>query len=782
LSASEAILLPIFKEEAVLPTRLFVAFNEFIEEYVPEHPVAIQKVREAYDNLLEYIPPGYLISVRQLKSESEAGYRPPTMSVPFYDILTKPGEAILDFVGPFFHKETKEAGLFVELRKQLLENENDASGITNADRVLGRKDVVGVDQYEAETPELIRLYLRHTPFYEFFNTQIQWSIPDAVRPEHILMIASTGSGKTQYIQQDIFTQLSRPNPPGMVVIDSQNQMIPKLERLEAARDRIVIIDPFDEEPPALNMFIAPKRNYDANLKEAIENETLQQFAWIFSALDQELTGRMTTLFTFTSRILLAMAPHSNMMTLLDLLRIEKPAQLKASQFWPLIERADDQSRYFFDERFCTADYNKTKAGVADRLLGIMRVPAFNRMFMATDNRLDLYSELAQRKLIVFNTQKRKLGPDASAVLGRYAIAMYIRSAFEREADRAPPPAFLYIDEASEYFGKRDSSDTLFTQLRKYNCGTFVAFQDVSQLQQQTGTLIANTATKLAARVSPADASVLSSAMRTSAEHLLGIQKRPGVFQFAAFIKDIMPHALTVTFPYGVVENALQLTNEEHHDLRIRNRERLKARPRTQEIQSETKPSYTEMPKQRGGHFKEVPPSQPADASTGADQTSKNIPQQPEKATKRELSDLSNSELMVTVSRPLETLLETTFGAQGLGLHQKVKSVEDKFPFHILRQAYFIARIRNNVLHNQKFVLHPRARSKFLECAKKIGDHFALTYEPETLPQESMRPPKHGKRRTPREHPKPQDRELPDGRRAKGTAAPEPVIKPGKSWD
>ncbi len=546
---------------------------------VEHHSVTEDILVESFWQILQHLPDNYFCSFEELRAQHEdfgRKFRLNCPTIPLHAALDNCGLTTTDFALPILFDEKLVAdGLLAEWRRKLFENEAHMNGLS----VYGRRHkAVPAPQERDEPPDkLCYLYFHDTPFLDLFNAQIPWSIPDAVRPEHILMIASTGSGKTQYIQQDIFAQLSLPDPPGMVVIDSQNQMIPKLERLEAARDRIVIIDPFDEEPPALNMFIAPKRNYDANLKEAIENETLQQFAWIFSALDQELTGRMTTLFTFTSRILLAMAPHSNMMTLLDFLRIEKPAQLKASHFWPFIERADEQSRYFFDERFCTTDYNKTKAGVADRLLGIMRVPAFNRMFMATDNRLDLYSELAQRKLIVFNTQKRKLGPDASAVLGRYAIAMYIRTAFEREADRAPPPAFLYIDEASEYFGKRDSSDTLFTQLRKYNCGTFVAFQDVSQLQQQTGTLIANTATKLAARVSPADASVLSSAMRTSADHLLSIQKRPGVFQFAAFIKDIMSHAMTVTFPYGAVENAPQLTNEEHRALRIGNRERLRAK-------------------------------------------------------------------------------------------------------------------------------------------------------------------------------------------------------------
>ena len=83
----------------------------------------------------------------------------------------------------------------------------------------------------------------------------------------------------------------------MVVIDSRNQMIPKLERLRAARDRIVIIDPFDPSPPALN--------------------------------NVPISGQ--ALFTFTSHLL---AMQANMQTLLDFIRIEKPAEVKASKFWP----------------------------------------------------------------------------------------------------------------------------------------------------------------------------------------------------------------------------------------------------------------------------------------------------------------------------------------------------------------------------------------------------------------------------------------------------------------
>jgi hypothetical protein len=61
----------------------------------------------------------------------------------------------------------------------------------------------------------------------------------------MLVVAGTGSGKTQFIQSDIYTQLQKTERPGIVVIDSQGQMLPKLERLELWRDDLIIIDPED---------------------------------------------------------------------------------------------------------------------------------------------------------------------------------------------------------------------------------------------------------------------------------------------------------------------------------------------------------------------------------------------------------------------------------------------------------------------------------------------------------------------------------------------------------
>ncbi len=552
-------------QEASAVTERLIEVQTRLEHDDRLHAIFSEGLCTIYAGLLDALPDAAF-------EESTASF-----SVPLHALLD-PCEVVSQIVVTFLQDLVPDtpdaiaALAFQGTRLRIWQNILDVSGLTPEQVERTPNRIVAPADSGLPPDQMIVAYLGGTPFPKIFDLALPFSIPASARSEHILMVARTGSGKTQLIQRDILDNLLAPDSPGMVVIDSQNQMIPNLERLVAARDRIVIIDPFDEAPPALNMFIGHGRDANPHVKEIMEARTLEQFAWIFSALDQELTGRQTTLFTFCARILLAM--QANMQTLLDLLGIERLAELRKSPFWSFIEAGDAQTRFFFEHRFCTADYNRTKYGVADRLLGVLRIQAFNRMFVAPANKLDLYAALAARKLVVFNTHKNALGNDASAILGRYAISLYVRAAFEREHDRDPPPAFLYVDEAAEYFGKKDSSDVLFTQLRKYNCGTFVAFQDLSQLGEQQHTLLANTTTKLTGALFHTDARRLAPDMRSSEEELLGIRKHKDSFEIMAYVGNVTPRAVKLAFDWGAVETAPKLSPAEHRDLRQRNQEAL----------------------------------------------------------------------------------------------------------------------------------------------------------------------------------------------------------------
>src|SRR3982751_159629 len=150
MSAEDAVVGQILREGPLAPTAFMVAFNEFVREYVPEHPVAIEKAVLAYHELLEYLPSSHFLSLDELRREADAGFQRDPVHVPLYELLTNAGEAIYNFAGTFFHRELRDAGLFQELRNQLTQNENAASGMSNADRILGRKNVINAYEHKAE--------------------------------------------------------------------------------------------------------------------------------------------------------------------------------------------------------------------------------------------------------------------------------------------------------------------------------------------------------------------------------------------------------------------------------------------------------------------------------------------------------------------------------------------------------------------------------------------------------------------------------------------------------
>jgi hypothetical protein len=101
------------------------------------------------------------------------------------------------------------------------------------------------------------------------------------------------------------------DPPAYVIIDPKGtDLVEPLARLaifdQWLRERIVIIDPLDK--PAINLF--------QNTGEA--GQVISNFSYIFSTVNQQLTGQQETCFSFCVRLIYGM-PGATLFTLLDLL-------------------------------------------------------------------------------------------------------------------------------------------------------------------------------------------------------------------------------------------------------------------------------------------------------------------------------------------------------------------------------------------------------------------------------------------------------------------------------
>src|SRR5262249_14899238 len=167
------------------------------------------------------------------------------------------------------------------------------------------------------------------------------------------------------------------------------------------------------DTPALNMFGTRNTRlagYSESAREQVEASTIETFAYIFAGLAQELTGTQSTAFSYVARLMLSI-PGATIHDLLDLME-DDPKSASQSKFAEHIATMDRTSRTFFENQFFSKSMSQTKNGIARRLYGVLQIPAFNRMFGATENKLDMFEILQTGKICLVHTAKNLLKEDA----------------------------------------------------------------------------------------------------------------------------------------------------------------------------------------------------------------------------------------------------------------------------------------------------------------------------------------------------------------------------------
>jgi hypothetical protein len=488
----------------------------------------------------------------------------PFATYPLLDVLPRPGRAVEDLIAPFFAEEAVELGIFTELRRQLERNTSEA--------FPDQGKAVLPSSHHGSAEEIIRTYLKNTPLEMLFHAPVPFSFEDRARLEHMHVVGGSGHGKTQLLQHLILSDLQKDETPALIVIDSQGEMLRKIQRLalfapgERLADRLVIIDPEDvSHPPALNMFDTSNvrlSGYSAAHREQIEAGVIELYNYVFG-----------------------------------------------------VAKLDPTSQAFFQNQFFSKAFAPTKQQIARRLYGVLQVPAFDRMFSPKANRLDLFEAIQGGKVVLINTSKALLKSDASALFGRYMIALAMKAAFERIAVRGHKPAYLIIDEAAEYFD--ENLERLLTQARKFNLGVLFAHQHLDQLTPALrSTVAANTSIKLAGGVSDRDARALAADMRTTADFITSMRKSSSGTEFACYVRNLTERALRLEIPFGTLEAAPKMTKEQENALLSRNRERYASPPQSPKPTSPehmNSPTPEERPKQAT-----PAPPKPTSASEGDD--------------------------------------------------------------------------------------------------------------------------------------------------------------------
>lgn len=449
--------------------------------------------------------------------------------------------------------------------------------------------------YSAAARELVALFLKETPLEVLASARLPFGIPEALRVEHWHLLGGSGHGKTQTLSHIIMSDLQKPDPPALIIIDSQNQMLRQIQRLAlfdpeqpgSLADRLIIVDPEDETPPALNMFAmnnARMAGYSRPEREIVEGDILQLFNYIFASLAAELSTQMGTAFAYVSRLMLSMQPAATIHTLLDFLE-EDVKRAEQSSYYDRIAALDPTARNFFEKQFYkNASFATTRMALARRLYDVIHVPAFERMFASRQNKLSMFDAIQRKSIICVNTSDAML-KDASPLFGRYMIASTMAAVFERVAipESEWHPAYLVIDEAAAYFD--ESLETLLRKARKYKLGVLFAHQLMDDLKPTMRAHVAsNTSIKMCGGVSYADARQLANDFRSSPDFLFAQQKdgqrdrEPQWSNWACHLRGVTPRAVSITVPFYALRDAPKMSEASYHQLLARNRARYAADP------------------------------------------------------------------------------------------------------------------------------------------------------------------------------------------------------------
>jgi len=501
-----------------------------------------------------------------------------TLSVPLVTLMRDPGGTVDKVIGTFLKNELAEAGLFTTLQQQLYENTCLASGLSPNDE-KHRKPFITADDSDLAPIELVETYLKGTPFVDLLLAPVPFHIPMSARFQHHWIVAPPGTGKSTLLQfllaRDF--ELVANNEASIVVMESNRDLIKAVEGLkifapgELLDGKLLSIDAEDVEwPIALNLFdigLDDMESYSPVDREALHNAVLSLYDYIFSALlSAEMTSRQNTLFNFTIQLLLNV-PSATLDTLIDLMQ---PNGLK--QFEQYLPKLDHDARRFFDLKFNSREFDRTKEQVVDRLFAVKRIRTLSRMFSAPKSKLDFFKEMGSAKVILINVPQSLLQEDGVEIVGRFFISMILLAAHKRQLlpKEQRLPCFVYIDECHDFIKRDPKIPVILDQARKLNVGLVLAHQRLQQLQPYVlDALYGATAIKFASQVSDAAAHALARDMRTTPEFIL---KQPP-FHFAAYVRGLTDAAMSIGVPKIDMNAAPRMTAEEQRVVRqgIRNK-------------------------------------------------------------------------------------------------------------------------------------------------------------------------------------------------------------------
>ncbi len=334
--------------------------------------------------------------------------------------------------------------------------------------------------------------------YRHLETPIFWEPESRVR--HMYVIGQTGTGKSVFLQNMIIQDIK--NGEGLCFIDPHGKDILEImEKIPKERiDDVIYFNPADlERPFGLNML-----EYDVNHPEQKTLVVNELFAIFNRLFDMKVAGGPAFEQYFRNSALLVMDSPELGNTLIEISRVLSDSDFRRMK----LEKCKNP---FVKQFFTNAEATSGEQGfenyvpyVTNKFDNFLSNEFMRPIIAQEKSTIDFKDIMANKKILLVNLSKGKLGELGSYLLGLIIVGKILINAFSRDPKTPIPPFYLYLDEFQNV--ATESIKSILSEARKYKLGLILAHQYIEQIPKDIkDAIFGNVGSKAIFRINPEDA-------------------------------------------------------------------------------------------------------------------------------------------------------------------------------------------------------------------------------------------------------------------------------------